>query len=297
MKSLLLPLLLFSLLSASAHAESLPVKLTGIINLPGEKEVLVEKTDAVDRSFVISNSEGQTEVFGKEIKCKILQIDTTNRTVKVNLTFNQSSTTNTLSLENNTKNSSNAYGIHLRNASLHRVQWLYSRFTNRTILQPSLSSATISCDADVTNETAAAQALSHALIQASLTNILDGRKFAMIVPIEHASMAHPGSSKIKTFTPLPPTSSTPPGLTRMFGADCTDSNLQETLKLYSMLIGRQLDRSAPLPDTSASFTFVTQTGMFKEEALYAFDTLYAWQNIKIIPIGKDLFQAVEIKSK
>jgi hypothetical protein len=294
MKNRLLPLFLFCLLSASAHAEPLPVKLTGIINLKDEKYALLETTNSVfghpDDSGMLKV--GQSQFLRSDLRVEVLQIDPSVATVKLNLSFGKTNSISNLFLDDKraTQAGSNTLApvtIQLRKAHLDQVLNLYGQLTTRTVLHPTLPEINITYDISATNNLGAAQALTTALAKNGLTNILDGTKFIMVLPTDHAAMAHPHSSEIK------------PSTAAIQSGDINLPNvvLYPVVQIYAELIGRKLDPNAPFPPGIHFITLVNQTPISKSEAVYALDTLFAWQNIKVIPVDKDLVRAVEIKSE
>ncbi|WP_150107359.1 hypothetical protein [Pedosphaera parvula] len=298
MKNSSLPslLLCLSLFSVSIQAAPPQVKLTGIINMPDYKSALLEITDTIDHTETTILTEGQAESFSPKLRLEIIQVNPVKRTAKLNLTANQTNSIITLALDNETKSSADAPAIQFRNADLNQVLRLYAKFSNRTVLHPPLPSIEMSCNANATNETDAAEALAKALNKNGYTNILDGTKFVMVLRSDRASMAHPRSAEIKSSAPAPDPPSTRTNIIPAGEINFPGVDPYQVAHIYAELIGgRKFDFNTRFPHYVDLIHFVSQTPLSKEEVIYALDTLFAWQNIKLIPIGKDLVQAVEIK--
>jgi hypothetical protein len=299
MKYLLFPILLLCLSSSPSPAQtgSADLKLTGIINLPGYKCALLEDSKRITRLTLL---EGQ-----REGSVEVVQIDSENGTAKLNLKVGKTNAVVTLQLNSETNPPTtsrvNAHSaIQLHDANLEHVLQLYGQFSERSLLRPTLTTGPFTLQAPATNQAEAALALAEALAAKGLTNIPDGKKFIIVLPVEKASMAVPRSSQIQSpagqakFGLPSPADIIPTGQINF-----PDVNFASVFTFYVELAyqNRQRDRSASLPPSFENIHFRTQTSLTRAEVVYALDTLFSWQNIKIVPVGTNLVKAAQITPK
>ncbi|MDB6110029.1 MAG: hypothetical protein JWR69_1779 [Pedosphaera sp.] len=302
MTKLLPPFLLVCFATRIAPAASNPsgITVTGIVDLPGYKCVLLESTDAdspVPRPESFTMQEGE-----RDGRIEVLQIDAKAGAVKIRL--ERTNPIVTLHLESEVKTSVNdretaPITIHLQHAALNPTLLLYGHLANRTVLRPTLAVGPVSLSSSATNQADAALALSKALAEQGLATVMDGEKFVMVVPADKVSMAVPHSAEIKSkpqdLEPAKPASGSPiiPGGEIDFPA----IDIIHAAYIYAELLGgRSLDRSEGFPSSSL-ISVRTETPLTKEEAIYVFETLFRWQDIEMVPVGKDLITAVRISGK
>lgn len=184
-------------------------------------------------------------------------------------------------------------GFVLNNAPLSTVLRFYAEFTGRTVLRPaSLPGARLSLVASTTKAAEVAAAIEKALRSQGIATVADGDKFVMVIPEAQLSSVRPRSSQLKVAAKAAaPTELIPAGTINFTGA-----NSEAVAQIYAALTGRKFDAA-----TSARLNGVvnlqTQTPLSKTECLYALDTLFEWQGIKMVPVGEDLIKAVPIPGK
>jgi hypothetical protein len=305
MKHPILPLLAICFLTSSLSAQTGQprLKLTGIINLPGYKCVLVEERDSNPGFRQTSHhllQEGERVAW-----LEVGRIDPGNGTVKMNLEVEKTNATVTLKLytEANplaTNRANDQPGIQLHDADLEHILLLYGEVSKRTLLRPTLAPSRFTLQASASNRVEATLVLANALNRKGITNIPDGNKFIMILPTEKASMAVPRSAQIAAPLEQSESRSSTPAVTIPAGQiNFPNVDFGSTYIFYVELAyrNRQRDPSAPLPPSSENIHFRTQTPLTRAEAIYAFDTLFSWQNIKVVPSGTSLVKAVQIVPK
>lgn len=180
-------------------------------------------------------------------------------------------------------------GFVLNNAPLSTVLRLYAEFTGRTVLRPaSLPGAPLSLVASTTKAADGAAAIEKALRSQGIATVADGDKFVMVIPEAQLSSVRPRSSQLKVATP---TELIPAGTINFTGA-----NSEAVARIYAELTGRKFD-AATSARLNGMVNLQTQTPLSKTECLYALDTLFEWQGIKMVPVGEDLIKAVPIPGK
>lgn len=276
------------------------VKLTGIVNLPGYKRALIEsKPTGVgfeQKSFQILK-EGE-----REETIEVMEIDSVKGTARVGLPAGKTNAIVTLQMDGKpstpgTNHFQSGTSIQLHDASLEQVLRLYGEFCERTLLRPSLTAEPFTLQATPGNKAEAALVLQKALLAQGITNIPDGKKFMMVLPVERAAMADPRSDQLKSSAPPAKESAkegagiVPAGEICIPGADCT-----QALIFYAQLAygDRRLDPQAPVLRNVELIHLITQTPVTREEAIYAMETLFEWQNIKVIPSGSNYVKAVQM---
>ncbi|EEF60459.1 RNA polymerase sigma factor [Pedosphaera parvula] len=194
-------------------------------------------------------------------------------------------------LVKNQPSKSSPISLKFENLDLSHLLELYAQTAHRSILRPTaLPQTSFTLNTSATNDAEAALLLEKALAEKGFTTVLDGDKFAMIVPAYQASIAVPHSAEIKTSPPRWP------GLEERGQVPTGEVNfpaafVETVTKIYAELIHRKLISHDRLPP-GLLITFRNQTPLTKSELIYALDTLLAWQNIKVIPVGDDSVQAV-----
>lgn len=185
--------------------------------------------------------------------------------------------------------------IELAAADLPFVLELYSRFSGRSVLRPpTLPAIAVTLRATATNELAAAAMLERALAEKNIVTIPDGDKFVIVVTKAQAATVQPRSAQIRKAVAQTPATEglIPQGTVRFEGA-----TLPQVLHIYAGLLGRKLDAPDRLPAGSGLIHFVARTALTREEMLYAFDTLLAWHNLRVIHVGEEHIKAVRLKQK
>ena len=174
----------------------------------------------------------------------------------------------------------------LTNASLGQVLEIYGAMTERTLLlHPHLVlPMKISSSAARTTQREGAEALEKLLATNGIVSVPDGEKFLMIVPKAEALKARPGSSQItrgKNSTGKQEV--IPAGMIDFRGATAA-----QVLSIYTALKSRKPELAGPSPPIPINLR--AETTLTREEALYAMETLFAWQGFKVVPIGEEFLK-------
>lgn len=181
----------------------------------------------------------------------------------------------------------------LRDTDIGQVLGLYAQFTDRTVLRsPRIQRVSLTIETSATNRTELAHLIEKALAEKEIVTIPDGDKFVMVVPQAEASTVKPRSAEISALPPNSPQRQLIPLGTINFNAD-----VREVAAIYAGLLGGELDRSESTLLYGPQIRLRTQTPLNKEEVLYALETLFQWQGIKLVPTGTNLFRAVSIREK
>lgn len=279
----LLSLICLSSLPFSTRAESDNVRLTGIINLPEFKTALLDYTARGSRwSEHLTMNEGE-----RSSDIEVIKIEPEAGRVK--LKVNQDNLSVTLDPDKSSnapaaRQSPFPFGVYLTSVNIDQLILLYGRLTDRTVLRPQLDTSPITLTASAANKVEAAAALAKAFVEKGLTIIPDGAKFVMIVPTNKVSMAIPSSSKLIST----------PGNAHRGEINFPKVNLAMAAPIYAELRGMKLDQATPFPPFLQPISLRSQGPLTKEEAIYALDTLFSWQNIKFVPVGNNLLQTVQI---
>jgi hypothetical protein len=275
---------MFCALAISVSAQDAPSvpTLTGIINVPGYKVAVFERTARFNRLFILMEGE---RFEGIEIS----QINP--QTLKVNARIEGSPTT--LGFKTNYPSVTGSdYGLVLESANLDPVLRIYSEISKRTLLRPTgLPAVLISASEPGTNSTEVVGALERALAEKGIVTIPDGDKFVMVVIKAMADKVKPRSKEIK--------SSDPNGsqtVARVRDLNLTAATSDQVIALYAGFTGRKLDRSEGLPP-SRMISFQNVNPLTRDEVIYALDTLLDWNGIKLVPGEGDLLHAELIPEK
>jgi hypothetical protein len=285
MKTPMLSLLVGALLLPQLLAENSPPvpRLAGIINLPDQRLVLLgfSQSRSTPPSLILRESEREGEIevirISAESGAVELRIGRTNSQLTVRPSGEGSHTPISVG------------GLVLVKADIDFVLRLYGEFKGRTVLRsPRLPAVSLSLETAVTNQAGAAQVLEKALAAKAITTIPDGDKFVMVVPNSEIATVKPRSAEIRSST-RGRSELMPVGAISFSNAD-----LNQASAIYANLIGRKLDQTQPTPQPTLAIKFRNQTPLTKEECVYALDTLFRWQNVKVVPIGEGLVKVVPI---
>lgn len=274
-------LLSFTLLKATLQAQTLAApRLCGIINLSDTKRAVLElptKSPAGIGWSILAEGQREGDV-------RLLEIHPETGSVKVNLVHNPE--LKTLNLTNTAPNGLDAAtGIVLENAPLESLLSLFGEFSGHTLLRwPSLTNRLFSVGASNVNKANVTVILQRALTLGHLEVIPDGDNFLMIVPESEAAHARPGAPKVDSSGAT--TELLPPGAINFPNTDIT-----QVMQIYAELVGKKLDRSARYP-MAGTIHFKNQTPLTKQEVVYALDMLFAWNGVKMAPLGESSIKPV-----
>ena len=249
------------------------IRLVGIISLPGFQNAMFEEQPSAWRSRMSPPRSYYSLKTGQSMRSiKVISIDAEKGTVEARTTTNQ-----TFSLTELPSTPPHP-AIQLQSVPLYDVFELYSTLAERTLLcAPNLPNTHITLRAAATDRAEAAQLLASVIKSNHIQLVPDGKKFVQVVA--EGMETNPHSDKIK---------SAPPKTNETIHEgeiDFRSVPIGQFLDVYEKFIGRQLtDRNTqPLPASTISLT--SRNPLSQAEAIYAFDTLLAFQNIKVVPVG------------
>ena len=279
-------LTLFLLLSVGAFGQKAPEvpRLSGIVDLPEFKKAVFElKTDCCGPRFLVL-TEGESG-----LGVKLFSISSAQRSVQVNVEGAQNPMT--LSLPPTTNSGSGfTSGIELVDASVYSVLELYGQLSGKTLLYwPRLPTAGVSTGGSVASRKDTIKILQTALEQRQIASVSDGEKFIMIVPVDQVNAVKPRAprSDPKVEAEMPPGSIVFHGVM-----------LADVYTIYAAFIQAKLDESGPLPKPVQPFIFLhTRSALSRDEALYALDTIFGWQGIKMVRGQTGTVRPVQEKEK
>ncbi len=269
--------------SLSAAAEH-RVDLRGIINVPGQ-QVGVALLQVDKETFGIEAGEHpQGWSKGKYFPIEVIDVDLTNEIVKTRIDGEEY----TNSLPAPSRPAAAESWIHFQNADFRTALDVLAKLSNRTILlHPNLETAPFSCEATWTGQAPTkieiTACFAKALNQRETASLEDGDCFLQIVP---ASMTQTATLDAKA----PPTSQTEaiqPGV-----IDFQNVEIGQVIKIYGKLLGRERKNRDPLP--MATINFRTTRPLSKGQAIYAFETLFRWNGVKIILNDDNTFSVAKI---
>jgi hypothetical protein len=180
-------------------------------------------------------------------------------------------------------------------ASIYSVLELYGQLCGKTLLYwPRLPTAGVSVGGPVASRKDAAKILQTALGDRQIASVTDGEKFLMVVPADQVSAVKPHASGSEP-APSPKTAAelVPPGMIVFHGV-----MIEQVYFIYAELIGAKLDRGGPPPTPIEPFIFLyTQSALSRDEVVYALDTIFGWQGIKMVRGQDGSVRPVQEKAK
>lgn len=277
MKTLIALLFLLSpLFPLSAQTPLAQWKLTGIMVTPGQKQVLFQ-----EGIFNLILREDESEDGAT-----VLKIDPSAEIVmakddQTNITFH-------LNVPTSANSQTAPYCLTFDRANARGVLDFYARSINRTlIVHPDLWWPVFTKQITASDEPAAMREIENALADMGAATIPDGNRFMLLVPEHIRSQVKPAAPAAPASTPPPQT----PGMIDFIGVDIT-----QAADVYAKLSGGRLDRQANFPVNNSKIYFKTMTPLSKADIIYAFKTLFAWENLRLEPTGNGLFKVVTISN-
>ena len=73
-------------------------------------------------------------------------------------------------------------------------------------------------------------------------------------------------------------------------------DLIQAAQVYAALIGRKLDQTRAIPRPTLAINFRNQTPLTKDQCVYALETLFHWQGVKVEPAGDGLAGVIPIRN-
>jgi hypothetical protein len=260
-------------------------RLTGIVNLPDQKAALLgfNPPGSSPRSLVLRESERDGEI-------EVIRISPV--TGSVELWPGWTNAPITVSLPRHGSHVETLTGsLEFVGAEIDPVLSLYAECKGRTLLRwPRLPATSFTLAASTTNQAQAALVLEKALAEKGIATILDGDKFLMVVPESEATAVKPRSAQIKIST----SDGIKPERIPVGVIYFSNTDLSQVAQIYAELIGCKLDQTQPLPRPTLPIKFRNQTPLCKAECVYALDTLFYWQGVKVVTVGNGSAMLVPI---
>jgi len=181
--------------------------------------------------------------------------------------------------------------LQLEQASVDLVLKLYSRLSNRSVLQSTLLPAgTVTATSGLTNRSEVLALLERRLADHGVVLVPDGEKFVAALTETEAAGYAPKSPPRRTDGSTPAADDIPPG-----SINFQPVPLLPCVTIYAEFAGKKLDRASvtQLPDRRV--VFFNQNTLTKEECLYAFATLLRMQGVELQPAEDGLLKAVLIR--
>lgn len=290
LKSLILALIGFCPVAGVLSAQTNPQtpRLIGLVHLNGDRRALFQTTQTGfvrPRYFTLRTGESIDgfEALGIDRMKEVVQAR--DRTQNLELAFAGAGDSSVPQIKDQTV----SCFIRLQNCPVQQVVELYAELIGRSALQhPAVKREFFTLRQATPNKGAAARGLETALAQNEISVMLDGEKFVLIVPTVVAKTI---STHAFNIAPKPPKS----GEQSLIGRasfQVHDMPASQVAELYAMLVGRKSNPIVGL--RTDSFTFKAQTDLTRSEIIHALDTLFAWNNVKIVLADDDTIKAVPL---
>jgi RNA polymerase sigma factor (sigma-70 family) len=290
---------------APQQEKAYTTRLSGLIDLPGYKVALIEVSSPFTnlvrsrdgtRELVsfqtnfVSLKEGESTLQNNipslrdGIRIEVLEVSSATGTVRGNergervvYTFD--------SPEPPPLDGGQTPNVRLQDANFRSVLRIFSELANRTVLpHPRLAYKPVSLTAFAPDRAAFVEGLKSVLNENHVTTLADGDKFEWVVPEDVVHSLPKRSAPPASATMNAPGDSVPAGMTQF-----VNTPLDPVLEIYAQLIGRkQVGDSWP----GRQFNLINQTPLTREELRYAFETLLAWQGLKVELVGDKQFRVV-----
>lgn len=265
------------------------VRLTGIIDLPNQKEALLE----VQLQEFVSLAEGK-EWNGIEVE----QIDRLAGTVVVR----QGEFKTTLTLQ--AKERDPAENLFFDGIKVSQLVNVFSDWTGRTVIcSPRVRDRTITGSGKATSNAQGAKLIEEFLAKQKISVVRHDAKLVFIVPkeeearlpdviawvTEHAleyrqeGETKPGEIKLKPGEIIP---------VIVF----ENMPLMQAVDFYGSVVRRKILDPGRLPSPMTRISFRGQGGLTREEAIFGLEALLALHNFKVNYVGEKNFEVVQIKS-
>jgi hypothetical protein len=271
-----------------AQASNYPPRLTGIINSPNRKAAFLK--------ILSGRFQGATWKLGEGQRCVDVEVIRINPAAgSAEIRQGGTNTPITVSLARKGNPGQTADGsLELEDADLDVVLALYAECAGRTLLRwPRLPATSFTLATSDGNPAQAALVLEKVLAEAGIATIPDGAKFLMVVPKPEAAIVKLHASAPKR----PPDDANETERIPAGEIYFPNTDLRQAAGIYAAWIGRKLDPTQPLPRRTLAISFRNQTPLTKEECIYALDTLFNWQGVKIVPVGSESARLVAVSDK
>lgn len=277
------------------------VHVRGLVNLPGFKAVLLGvQHHSLDRSnappMLVRRLLREGEVFDDRsirdayVTFELLAVDMLNASVQLR----EDTLESVYELEGATKTAFRPGGpnptLWLPNPTLDDFVDLYAAIVDRTVLwHPKWRGSQLSVAASPGDRTEATAILNQELRKHGIRALLDGERFALLVPDGMAQSITAGLRNVprRTFTAEEYISS---GAIDFFQAD-----LSQVLPIYGELLGCKPINADKWRGRSISFR--NQTALTRSETLYALDILLSWQELQVMVVDSTQFRVEPLGSR
>ncbi len=176
-------------------------------------------------------------------------------------------------------------GLHLTNAALDQVLTIYEQVKARSLLQhPRLKVERFSIETSSPATADTINAIETSLRDHGIAVLPDGDKFIQIVPVSL-------TNSVSAAAPVHVSSNannSPRGAVNFLNAP-----IAQVLMVYGSLVGKEVENVSRVP--YLQITFHNVTPLEKSEVIYALDTLFAWNGIKIVPVDEKTCKAVPFR--
>lgn len=244
------------------------VELRGIVNVLGQQVGVLQ----IDReTWVVKTGDHFHAGTGRnDFQVEVLEVDLTNETVQTQI----AGKVFTNSLSTAYRPAAARSWVHLQAVDFKKATEIYANLARRTVLlHPGVEMRPFSCAAAWTNaapdKTEIAGAFTKPLSQLGIATLEDGDCFLQILPAELLPGASPGAKDL------------PAGAENIARGmiDFESVDMSQVINIYGKLLGRQLkgDAGYRLP-----IHLTTTCPLSKAQVIYAFETLFRWNGIKII---------------
>lgn len=261
-------------------------RLVGIVRLPERRVAILEIVSArsgVARQVILSEGqrEGDLKVLQIDPETSVVQLSVARTNVLASLDFTQQTNHATVGVSS----------VMLARAGLDSILNLYAELKGRTLLRsPRLPAISFSLNFSTTNAAQTALMLEKVLAEKGIATIPDGQKFVMVVPAAEATTVKPHSSEIKSgAAPGEQTEPISPGAINFVAAP-----LNLVAQVYAGFIGCKLEPDSRSKLPVGLIRFQNLTPLSKKECLYALETLFRWQGIKVIPTTQGMVRLAPV---
>lgn len=272
--SLLFLSFLFCIFNAIAQDSRPGVSLIAIIDAPGYRVATLAISNAASaRADTVTLNEGE-----RQGPLEVITINSKAGTARVK--FNQAT------LDVGFPVRTNSYpNLVLNKTDLKTAFRHYAETAHRTVLRGPLPNLSITLETIVKDEASIASVFTNAFLANGILTVLDGDKFSIMVLKTSNNRVTPHSADIKPSERAPLSAKTGKNILPPGTIDFPQVDFPMILPFYGELIGagyRGVEHNevySHLKDIPISLT--TQTSLSKQEAIYALDTIFALNGIKV----------------
>lgn len=257
-------------LSALSQEKSQPLELRGIINLPQSKVALITQNR---RSLQLRENE-------RDGALEVMSIDPVLASVRVRL-----NSTNDIEIRLNKPDNTAPGNLMLDKPDLPEVLEIYAAASRRTILRgAALPNVQLTLYTNATSQSEIATILESALLEKGITVIPKGEHFAVFVPTSSAA-------RLKLPEPPPPAEDNKSGEQLPAGViTFKNVDLAQAAIILAELKGQKLDKESVRRVPAPVISLRTMTTLSKAEAIYAMESVFLLNGIRVVQTGNDSFK-------